>query len=217
MEIEWLPYSLQAAALGLTAAASPGAFQTFMITQTLSGGWRRGAPVAFPPLLSDPLIVTTILLLLDQLPARFLDIISLIGGLFVIYMAWGLWKQWRDQTNSEWLASTLQDSPQTAGPNREGWRVLRRGALMNLLSPGPYTFWTLVVGPLFLNAVKQKPIYGGAFLVGFYTAFVGGMLGIVILFDQARRLGQRAVRVLTLASIVILVGFGIILIARAVM
>jgi hypothetical protein len=88
---------------------------------------------------------------------------------------------------------------------------------MNLLSPGPYTFWTLVLGPLFLRAVKQKPIYGGAFLLGFYIAFVGGMLGIVILFDQARRLGQRAVRVLTLASIVILLIFGIILIAQAVM
>jgi threonine/homoserine/homoserine lactone efflux protein len=52
--MDFIPFFLQGAALGLTAAGSPGAFQAYLINQSLSGGWRRGALVALRPLISDP-------------------------------------------------------------------------------------------------------------------------------------------------------------------
>ena len=89
-----IPLMLQGLALGLSAAASPGPLQSYLITQTLAGGWRRGAPVAFAPLVSDGPIIVTLLLLLDRLPDIYLQLISLAGGLFVLYLAWELLQQW---------------------------------------------------------------------------------------------------------------------------
>jgi threonine/homoserine/homoserine lactone efflux protein len=114
--------------------------------------------------------------------------------LFVFYLAWSLWKQWR------------------AGTQLTGEGRLRGGlgqaVLMNFLSPGPYMFWSLVNGPLLLSALHQSAWHGAAFLFGFYGTFVGGMLGLAAIFHQARRFGPRLVRILLLASIGILVVFG---------
>lgn len=201
IESQFLALLVQGAALGLTAASSPGTFQTYLITQTLSRGWRNGAVVALAPLLSDPPIILLVLFLLNNLPPLLTQGISLIGGGFAIYLAWGLWKNWRS-------GMTANDAPATQGSGS----VLGRAMMMNFLSPGPYTFWTLVCGPILLSALEKGPAFGLSFLVGFYTLFIGGMLVLVLLFHQARRLGSRVVRGLTLASIVILTGFGCLLI-----
>ena len=95
-----LVYLIQGAALGLSAAAAPGPFQTYLISQTLLGGWRRGAPVAFAPLFSDPPVVIIVLLLLDRIPPGFIIIITLTGGLFALYLAYGMWRQWREKDQS---------------------------------------------------------------------------------------------------------------------
>ena len=84
---------------------------------------------------------------------------------------------------------------------------------MNMLSPGPYTFWALVNGPILSAAFRQSITHGLAFLGGFYFVLIGGFVGIVILFHQARRFGPRVVRSLLFVSIIILVFFGGILIA----
>ena len=185
-------YLLQGAALGIAAAAAPGPFQTFLFSETLVGGWRRGAPVALAPLISDIPIILLALLLLDQVPAQFLRGISLAGGFFSLYLAWGLWKQWR--------AGAGQENEYQVRA-RGG---LRRGALINLLGPGPYLFWTLVLGPILLSALRESPLHGSAFILGFYVVFIGALLGLVGLFHQARRLGPGVVRLLLLLSIGIL-------------
>ena len=86
----FLSYFLQGAALGFAAAITPGPFQTYLISESLSGGWRRGAPVAFAPLLSDLPIILLSLFLLNQLPESFLRVISTAGGAFALYLAWRL-------------------------------------------------------------------------------------------------------------------------------
>jgi threonine/homoserine/homoserine lactone efflux protein len=49
----FLTYLLQGAALGIAAAITPGTFQTYLISESLTGGFRRSAPIAFAPLISD--------------------------------------------------------------------------------------------------------------------------------------------------------------------
>ena len=199
-----LTYLLQGLALGFTAAASPGAFQAFLVGSTLNRGWRGGVPVALAPLLSDPPVVLLILLLLDQLPPAFLRVVSVSGGAFALYLAWGLWRGWRKGENPG----------RSAGfPNQAG-SLLWRAALMNLLSPGVYTFWTLVNGPLLLGALRQSGWHGLSFVLGFYSTFVGGMLLLVFAFHQARRLGPPLIRTLTLLSLLILLGFALYLLWR---
>jgi threonine/homoserine/homoserine lactone efflux protein len=51
-----------------TAAVQPGPFQTYLISQTLSNGWRRTVPAAFAPLLSDGPIIIFVLLILSRIP-----------------------------------------------------------------------------------------------------------------------------------------------------
>ena len=199
-----IQYFLQGMALGLPAAMTPGPFQTFLINQTLTGGWRRGAPIALAPLISDVPAVLITLFVLDRLPGNFLKIISLVGGVFVLYMAWGFWKHWRARSTFK-TQESLQ-SGQSGG--------LWRGVIMNLLSPGLYAFWALVSGPILLSALQQSLFYGAAFLLGFYGTLIGGFLGIVFLFHQAYRLGPKVVRILTLVSIIILVFLGGVLIYR---
>ena len=193
---------LQGASLGLTAAASPGPLQTYLISQSLTGGWRRGALVALAPLISDTPIILLMVVLLNQLPPLVLHSLYFAGSLFVLYLAWGLWRQWRAGADS------------IAGGANGAAEGLWRGVLTNLLSPIPYTFWALVNGPILLGAWRKSPWRGAAFLIGFYGVLVGSYLLLAGVFHQARRLGPRVVRGLLLASIVILVAFAGLLAAQ---
>jgi threonine/homoserine/homoserine lactone efflux protein len=198
-------YFSQGAALGLTAAATPGSLQTLLISETLLGGFKRGARVTLAPLITDTPIIILVLLVLQRVPPIVVQVLSLAGGVFVMYLAWSLWKQWRAGTSVK---------TEVAASQPIGWQGLWRAAIVNWLNPNPYLFWTLVGGPTLIAALNQSVWYGVAFLVGMYGVFVGGMLVIVAVFHQARRFGPRIVRGLLLISMGILVIFGILLIQR---
>jgi threonine/homoserine/homoserine lactone efflux protein len=195
---------IQGAALGFAAAITPGTFQTYLISESLSGGFRRAAPVAFAPLISDAPIIILSLLLLDQLPENFLRVISLAGGIFALYLAWRLLVSWRSGT------VIMVNNGETEKGS------LRRGVIANFLTPGPYLFWTLVSGPILLEAGRQSIALGAAFLIGFYGIMIAGLLGIALLIAQARRLGPRVVQGLLLLSSLILVIFAGLLIYQGV-
>ena len=199
-----IPYLIQGAGLGLSAAISPGPLLVYLFSQSLSGGWKRGAIVAFAPLISDAPIIITVLLLLNRLPQIFLRGISIAGGIFIFYLAWGLWRQWR--LNVQFV---IDEKPQLH-------LNLGRAILINYLSPGPYLFWTLVNGPLLLNAIHQSLLHGIVFLASFYGVFIGGMLALSGIFSQARRFGPSLVRILLLVSIAILILFGSVLLFRGI-
>ena len=83
-----LPYLLRGPALGLPAAAQPGPFQAYLLSQTMRNDWRRTLPAALAPLISDGPILVLVLLILAQLPDSFLRFLQLAGGLFILYLAW---------------------------------------------------------------------------------------------------------------------------------
>ena len=206
MEVSLLVrFFAQGAALGLTAAATPGSLQTLLISETLLGGIQRGARVTLAPLITDAPIIVAVLFVLQRVPPIVVQILSLAGGVFVLYLAWGLWKQWRQGQ---------QVTVAVEGAQPIGWNGLWRASIVNWLNPNPYLFWTLVGGPTLIAALDQSVWYGVAFLVGMYSVFIGGMLLIAVVFHQARRLGPRMVRGLLLISIGILVVFGVLLIQR---
>jgi len=193
---------LQGAALGFAAAITPGTFQTYLISEALSGGFRRAAPIAFAPLISDVPIIILSLLILNELPTYFLRVVSLAGGVFALYLAWRLFSSWRSGT-----AVNIEEEQPEEGS-------LRRGVVANFLTPGPYLFWTLVSGPILLEAGRRSIALGAAFLLGFYGVMITGLLGIAFLISQTRKLGPRVVRGLLLLSCIILVVFGGLLITN---
>jgi len=73
--------------IGFVAGVSPGPVLTLVVQETLRGGWPRGATVAAGPLLADGPIIAAALLVVGQLPPVFVPTISLLGGLFLLYLA----------------------------------------------------------------------------------------------------------------------------------
>ncbi|MGC9349474.1 MAG: LysE family translocator [Anaerolineae bacterium] len=195
-----LTYLAQGLGYGFAAAAQPGPFQTYVISQSLRRGWRRALPAALAPLISDGPIILAALLVLNRLPSGWQDILYVAGGLFVLYLAWGALKAWREFQPSP--VSTDLDS------ETEGQSVLKAAAA-NALSPGPYLFWGLVTGPILLRGWRDAPVKGVGFLVGFYTAMVGSLVALVLVFGVARRLGPKVNRALVGLSAVALAVFGV--------
>jgi threonine/homoserine/homoserine lactone efflux protein len=192
-----LAYILQGLTLGFAAGAQPGPFQTYLISQTLSQGWRRAWIAAFAPLVSDGPIVALALLVLSQVPDWFQRALQIVGGAFVLYLAWGAYRAWKS------FAPNADSAPQ------DGPRSLLRAALMNALSPGPYLFWSLVIGPSIVSTWRENPTNAMVIMLAFYFAMIGLNFTVVLLFGQAARSGNQVRKAMLGLSVLALAGFGL--------
>jgi len=192
----WL-YILQGIGYGLAAAAQPGPFQTYLISQTLIRGWKRTLPAALAPLVSDGPIILICVRVLSQVPVWLQRILYLAGGLFILYLAYGAFIAFRDfGVQPPVTVSTSQQS-------------LLKAALINTFSPGPYIYWTLVTGPILLKGWRETPINGIGFLVGFYITLVLSLSAIILVFGLARGMGSKVNRALLGISATVLFFFGV--------
>ncbi len=191
--------------LGFSACIMPGPFQTYLISETLRRGWRRGVLVSLAPLASDGPIILVVLLLLSRLPGWTLSALQALGGLFVLYLAWGAWQASR-------VSVGAADGAQ-AGERR---RSLLQAATVNLLSPGVYLFWATVSGPLLAQGWQQSPGLAVGFLAAFYGALVGTELAIVALVSGVRQLKPSVTRWLLGASALLMAGLGVVQIVAGV-
>jgi len=188
---------IQGIGYGFAAAVQPGPFQTYIVTQTLNNGWRNTLPAAFAPLISDGPIVALVLLVLSQVPAWMQRFLYVASGLFVLYLALNAFIGWRN----------FGTTGEIAIPSRQ--QSLFQAAMMNVLSPGPYIYWSLVTGPVLLAGWREAPANGIGFLVGFYVAMILSLAGIIILFGTARRLGPKVNRAMLGMSVIALACFGL--------
>lgn len=190
-----LAYLLQGLSLGLSASASPGPYQAFMIGQTIMKAWRSTLPAVLAPLFTDGPIIAVMVLFLTSMPAGVLRLIRIVGGVYVLYLAWKAFLACRDYQPLE-----------TGG---ETGRTLWQAVATNFLSPGPYIFWSMLAGPVLVNGWKEAPARGLMFLLGFYAAMIGGQTLLVVLFGAARQIGPRVNRALIGFSALALLGFGV--------
>jgi threonine/homoserine/homoserine lactone efflux protein len=195
-----LPYLLQGLALGLTAAIQPGPFQAYLMSLVARVGGRRALPAGFAPLFSDGPILMLVLFLLTTLPAGALTGLRIVGGVFLLYLAWNAFRAAR--------RSTTDESPTVAAPSGE-WGGVLKASLMNMLNPNPYIFWATVAGPILLAAWRQALGLGLAFLAGFYAAIIGGNMLLILALAGAGRIDPRVNRAMGLLSAVILFAFGL--------
>jgi threonine/homoserine/homoserine lactone efflux protein len=186
--------------LGVTyafaAAMQPGPFQAYIISQTLSHGWRRTLPAAFSPLVSDGPIIVLVLLVLSRMPGWLMPALQIAGGGLLIYLAWGAARAWQ----------TYAPTPLTPPP--AGHQSLLKAALVNLVNPGPYLGWSLVMGPLLLQGWRLDPRYGLGLLAAFYATMILSLAGLITLFAAARQIGPSVNRALIGLSAVALAAFG---------
>jgi len=124
-----------------------------------------------------------------------------------LWVARGAWLQFRAGVR---IQATNTDDVQVSRS------ILARGVLMNILSPGPYIFWSTVNGPLLVKGLQQSVWHGLAFLLAFYGTFLGLLALIISLFDRVRVLDPRVTRAVLLLTIVLLVWFGVSLLVEGI-
>jgi threonine/homoserine/homoserine lactone efflux protein len=190
-------YLFQGVGFGLAAASQPGPFQTYIISQTLTRGWRRTLPAALAPLVSDGPIILVCLLILSQVPAWLQKILYIAGGLFILYLAYGTFKSWKNF------------DAQAPQPDSASGQSILKAALMNALNPNPYIFWTLVTGPILLKGWRETPMNGVGFLAGFYGTMIVSLAVIILVFGLASRFGPKVNKTLLIVSAVALFCFGV--------
>ena len=76
--------------LGLAAGISPGPLLALVITRAIRYNKTEGIKIALAPLFTDAPIVVIAIFLLSKLTSydMVLGIISLLGAVFIIYLAW---------------------------------------------------------------------------------------------------------------------------------
>ena len=192
-----LLYLIQGIGYGFAAASQPGPFQAFLVSQSLTRGWKRALPGALAPLVSDGPIILLCVLVLSQLPDWLQQVMYILGGLFVLYLAYGAYKSWRDYDET------------IAHPELSGQQTILKAALTNAISPGAYLFWMFITGPLLVQGWRETPVHGLALLVGFYATLISGLAVIIVIFGSAARLGPKLNRALLGISSIVLFGFGL--------
>lgn len=196
-------YLLQGLMLGAAAGAQPGPFQAYLITQSMRVGWRRALVAAFAPLVSDGPIIALVLVVLSQVPGWMSRLLNAAGGVFILFLAWDAARTWQ------------RFDPQSAANTPQGSQSLWRAALMNILNPNPYIFWSLVTGPILLRGWREAPLNGLGFLLGFYAALVGINMAVIIISGAAGQSGAVFRRGVLGLSALALGAFGLIQLWRA--
>jgi len=158
--------------LGLYAGFSPGPLLVLLISQTLKHGHREGIKVAFAPLITDLPIIVASLIFLSFVAgySLILGLISIFGGLYLLYLAYESFK-----------TKGLTEEIEAEEP-----KSLKKGVTVNFLNPSPYIFWITVGGPLIITAYMGNALSPLIFIVSFYALLVGSKIGIAFAAGKSR-------------------------------
>lgn len=187
------------AVFGLAAGISPGPLLTLVISETLRHNKREGIKIAVAPLITDiPIVLLTIFILSKMLHSDIvLGFISILGGIFIAYL--GI-----DSIRSKGIETDVQDLK---------LKSIRKGIIVNILSPHPYIFWLMVGAPITLKAYQASPLAAFAFIITFYVLLVGSKISIALVVDRSRAFLKNKVFIWTLRILgLVLFIFAIILI-----
>lgn len=160
--------------LGLSAGFAPGPLLTLVISETLQHDIKSGVKVALAPIITDfPIIILT-LFILSKLSNfhNILGIISMTGGLFILYMGYKSLRTKGVKINLDEIKS----------------KSFTKGVLANILSPHPYLFWFSVGAPTMTKAMLQNISAPLAFIISFYAFLVGSKIVLAILIGKSKSL-----------------------------
>ena len=156
--------------LGLGAGLAPGPLLALVITTSLTRGFRAGLRVALSPLVTDSIMIAVSVLLVRELPARAAGVLCVVGGLYVVWLG----------------VEALREAP-VALEATDGPDPLRRGLLVNLLSPHPWLFWLTVGGSVVVSAWSEAPAYAVIFVVAFFAVMIGTKVVVAAVVATSRR------------------------------
>lgn len=168
-----LSYLLQGLALGFAAGILPGPVMMFAISQVIKKGAWAGVKVQFGATAMDIIRIIVTIFLFSYLPQNKLLIgsIAFVGGLFLLYMAYGnfIFKPEFDVSEAIVTKPVLQ------------------GMLGNILNAAAYVFWLTVGGPIILAANISGSRWAVLlFAIGFLVTITGIGTAVALLADRAK-------------------------------
>ena len=179
----------------LAASLQPGPLQTYIISQTLTKGWKATISTAFAPIISDIPIFIIVFFLLTNLPPTFINVLRIIGGLFLFYLSYNTFLSWKYYSNNN--------------KNSKSIGTFFNAVLVNLLNPNPYIGWSLIMGPIAIEAWNKSPSFAITLVSCFYLTMVLSLIGTIFLFSFARSIGPKISRALLGLSSIGLFIFGL--------
>lgn len=196
-------YLSQGIIFGLYAAVLPGPLQAFLLSRILQNGWKRTLPLAFVPLLSDGPIMLTLFLVLSQLPVWFPTGLRIVGGVFILYLAW-------DAFHTKIDTEKIIVSEEFKAVDKAGFI---KGVTMNLLNPNVYIFWATIGVPTILAGWETSPINGAAYILGMYGAMIPAIMGWISLVGTIGLLKPTVQQIIArvIALLLLIVGISMII------
>ena len=179
------------------AAVQPGPLQAFLLSRVAADGWRRTLPAAIAPLISDGPIALLVLTLLHNVARGFESVLKGMRSVVFLYFAVKTFLEWRRMRLG--TAQITQSSP----------RTLSQAVVVNLLNPGPYLGWSLILGPMMLEAWAESPAHAVALVVSFYSVMLLSLALFIVLVGTTSVLGPRGRQGLLLASSFALAGIAV--------
>jgi len=89
---------------------------------------------------------------------------------------------------------------------------LKRGIIVNLLSPHPYLFWFTVGAPITMRALDQGVFAVSAFIGSFYFMLVGAKITLALLVAKSRTFLTDRMYIYTMRCLgLVLMGFALFL------
>jgi threonine/homoserine/homoserine lactone efflux protein len=179
----------------LACVLQPGPFQAFLFSQSITNGWRKTIPLVFAPIISDIPVIGLVLIILTNIPLEVISILQCVGGLFLLYLAYNAYRTWRSFYQNKKTDVSTQQS-------------FFKAIIVNILNPGPYLGWSLVMGPMLIKAWNENPINGIILLIVFYSSMIIYSVFMVILFAATANLGPKVNRILIGISVIAFLIFG---------
>jgi threonine/homoserine/homoserine lactone efflux protein len=192
-----LKYIIIGSGFAFAAAVQPGPLMAFLLSRVSISGWRRTLPAAFAPVISDGPIAILVLLVLNRFAGGFEHILKAAGGILLLYFAGSTLAAWRREKTG-----TAMEPPSAP-------KTLFQAVAVNLVNPGPYLGWSLVLGPLTIEAWRQSYGHAIALVTSFYVTMVLSLSLIIILFGTTSFLGSQGRSLLMLASSAALASIGV--------
>jgi threonine/homoserine/homoserine lactone efflux protein len=180
-------------ALGLYAGFSPGPLITLVISQSVKHGPKEGVKVAFAPLLTDFPILLISTFLLNRLSnyTMILGVVSVLGALFLVYLAYTSMKTRGVEVNTD------EEVPYS----------FLKGAMVNALSPNPYVFWITIGAPMIIRGFAESYIASLLFVGSFLGCLVGSKCFVAIIAGKSRHFltGRAYLYIMRTLGVVLLV------------
>ncbi len=188
--------------LGLSAGFAPGPLLTLVVSQTLKYNMREGLKIVVAPLITDlPIIIMSLFILTKLSDFKIiLGIISCIGAVYIISLSIEHLKIKPSKINIE------EDVPDS----------IKKGIIVNALSPHPYLFWITVGAPLTIRLYNNNFLSAIIFVSCFYLLLIGSKIFLALLVNRFRSFltSQKYIYIIRIMGIALIL-FALLLLKEA--